>query len=236
MSAVGEVAERKDRPAYVRFERTVEEDIPATQAAGHFVGRDVDIALITPPYSKDIFKQKIEPWKESMKLDVQNGRMPEEWMTKNLEAYKRFQNGQEMPIDGIPIKGWGVISPAMQQTLIAMNVLTVEDLAAMNDEGIKRIGMGGTDLKVKAKAWLSQLEDKGPLTLKAAKLEQENVQMKGQIETLTKQVEGLLAHAKAVDAGRAQVDVQQHIPQSAHIRASDLLDEQPATQGKRQQR
>ena len=191
MSAVGEMLERKDRPAYVRFERVVVEDKAATLRAGFYVGKDVDMANITPPYSKDVFKTKVSQWFVNMKQDVANGRMPEEWEHKYLDAYKRWQDGQELPPDGTPIRGWGVISPAQQETFIRMNVLTVEDLAGINDEGIRQIGMGAIDLRNKAKAWLSQLKDKGPLTVEIASIKAENAILQGSIESLTRQVQEL---------------------------------------------
>jgi len=89
MNTVGDVNSREDRPAYVRFEIVPVEDKAASEAAGHYVGRDVEYALITPPYSKDIFKIKVPQWKVNMKQDVANGRLPEAWMDKYLDAYAK---------------------------------------------------------------------------------------------------------------------------------------------------
>ena len=190
MSAVvGAVAERADRPAYVRFARKVIEDKAETLKQGRFVGKDVDFALITPPYSKDCVELKIPQWKSNMLSDVREGRMPQEWMDNYLKQFEAWQNGQELPPVGTPIRGWGVLSPAQQENLIRMNILTVEDLAAMNDEGMRRIGMGALDLKSKASAWLAQLSDKGPLTIKMAAMEAENESLKKQVNALLEKVE-----------------------------------------------
>lgn len=187
-----ELSERAERPAYVRFKRIAIEDKAATLAAGHYVGKDVDFALITPPYSRDVIEVKIPQWKLNMEMDVRNERMPKKWMDDYLYAYQAWLNGQEIPLNGTPIRGWGVISPAQQETLIRMTILTVEDLAAVNDEGIRRIGMGGTDLKHKAKAWLAQLGDKGPLTIQMSALQQENENLKGELATIREQMKQLL--------------------------------------------
>ena len=219
MSAVGELLERKDRPAYVRFERVPVEDPVASRAAGHYVAKDVDYALITPPYSKDIFKIKVAQWLVNLKQDVQNDRLPQQWADQYIDAYKRWQNGQEIPLSGTPIKGWGVISPAQQETLIRMNILTVEDMAACNDEGINRIGMGASELRNKAKAWLAQLTDKGPLTVEIAALKSENQLQKGSIAILTRQVEELMAQV------RASAHMQAPQAESADIGAGDILDD-----------
>lgn len=190
--SVTDVLGRKDRPAYVRFERIAVEDVAATKAKGHYISKDIDYAFITPPYSKDVFKKKAAEWFSDLKSDINNGRLPEEWRDNYLKQYEAWKKGEELPLNGTPIKGWGVISPAQQETLIRMNILTVEDLRAINDEGIKRIGMGALDLKNKAAAWLDQLNDKGPLTIKVASLEADINNLKISNETLVRQNQELI--------------------------------------------
>lgn len=219
MSAVGELVDRKERPAYVRFERLAVEDKRASLEAGHYVARDVDYALITPPYSKDVFKIKVAQWLPDLKQQVHNQRIPQEWADDYEKAYRAWQNGQEMPLKGSPIKGWGVLSPAQQETLIRMNILTVEDLAGINDEGIRRIGMGAVDLKTKAMAWLAQLNDKGPLTQEIAAVKSENAILKSSVETLTRRVEELMAKVKS------PVPEEPVVVAAAAISAADILDE-----------
>lgn len=216
MAGVVGMEDRKERPAYVRFERVAVEDKAASLREGHYVARDVDMANVTPPYSKDVFKTKASSWFATLEQDVQNGRIDPRWVEDYKAAYARWKAGEELPLNGTPIKGWGVISPAQQETLIRMNVLTVEDLAAMNDEGIRRVGMGGNDLKNKAGAWLAQLKDKGPLTQEVASIKAENLLLKTSVETLTKQVEALMAQ------GHMQASAEPAAQDS--IGASDILD------------
>ena len=214
MSIVGEVADRADRPAYVRFERVAVEDKVASDAAGHYVARDVDFALVTPPYSKDIFKAKAAQWLENMRQEVRNGRIPQEWADHYTKAYKSWQDGQEMPLNGTAIRGWGVISPAQQETLIRMNILTVEDLSGINDEGVRRIGMGASELKAKATAWLSQLKDKGPLTQEVAALKSENALLRANLESLEARVAALGAQTAVTlaEPENPGIDVDDIIP------------------------
>lgn len=219
--SVGDLTDRKERPAYVRFERVPVEDKAASQREGHYVARDVDMALITPPYSKDVFKIKVKQWFANLEQDIHNGRIDPKWVEDYKDAYRRWQNGQEIPLNGTAIRGWGVISPAQQETLIRMNVLTVEDLAGINDEGIKRVGMGASDLKNKAVAWLAQLKDKGPLTQEIAAIKAENSLLKSNVETLTGQVQALMAQVKTQQGfGGGQAE-------SQAIGASDILDAVP---------
>jgi hypothetical protein len=176
---------------FVRFQREAVENKSETLRQGHYVATDVDYVFVTPPYSKDIFKQKVAAWFSQIEQDAQNQRIPSEWVSDYKKAYDYFKKGQELPLDGIAIKGWGVISPAQQETLIKMHILTVEQLAAVNDEGLKRIGMGSVDLKNKAKAWLLSLKKSGSVSIEIAQLKKENEELKKNLEILMSKFEAL---------------------------------------------
>ena len=223
MSTAAEMAmERKDRPAHVRFKREAVEDKPASLKAGHYVAKDVDFVHITPAYSKDVMIYKVSTWLTLIDEQQQRGQLPAVWVQQYKEQYRAWQNGQELPLHGVPIKGWAVISPAQQETLIKMNVLTVEDLCGINDEGIRRIGMGGVDLKNKAKAWLAQAQDKGPLTVEISALKQENTLLKANLATLQEQVAKLVAQANV-----PRVEVIPHEqPPAETISAKDILSDE----------
>ena len=224
MSEVVSLADRQDRPAYVRFVKTPVEDKAESIKQGRYVAKDVDFAHITPPYSKDVIVQKVSAWLAQLDQDVQMGRLPREWRDAYREGYAKWQNGQEMPLHGSPIKGWGVISPAQQENLIRMNILTVEDLACINDEGAKRIGMGWLELKAKARAWLDQVNDKGAVTMKMAELERQNANLLALNASLSEKVNALTAQVGALATQ----------PQSTTITADDILPEsEPVPKRKR---
>jgi hypothetical protein len=218
MSQAAELATREERKPFVRFERVPVEDVAASLAAKRYVAKDVDYVLVTPPYSKDVFKQKVSSWLFQLKIDESNGRIPSAWLNDWRKMYEAFQNGQEMPLSGTPIRGWGIISPAMQETLTRMNILTVESLAAINGEGMDRIGMGAVDLKNKATAWLAQLNDAGKMTMEMSAVQRENTILKASVESLQRQVEQLMRNQPA------QNDVQVDVPRES-IGAADILDE-----------
>lgn len=204
---IEQVTQRQDRAPYVRFERTVKEDKKASTEAGHFVGRDVDVVKVTPPDSKDIFIQNAADWFQQREVDVQGGRFPPDWLRKFREQYEAWKQGQELPPDGTPIKGWDVISPAQRETLIAMHVLTVEDAAELKEDELRRVGMGGVEIRNKARAWLAQRGDKGPLTMKMAALQAENDTLKVQVETLTRQVGELISQVQKPEVQRADASI-----------------------------
>jgi hypothetical protein len=214
---------REDRPAYVRFERVGIEDTAETLKQGVYIARDVDMALITPPYSKDVMKYKVKQWFDILDQDQRNGRIPEQWVANYKKQYAAFKAGQEMPLNGSPIRGWGIISPAQQDMLIKMHILTVEDLAATNDEGMKQIGLGGLDLKNKAKAWLLQLKDNGALAIQMADLQKKFATQEALINGQNEKLEQLKTKlAQYEDTPRAQI-----IPIiTDNIGVADILDDE----------
>ena len=187
--SVGDILERdEDRPAYVRFERRAVKDSAATLAAGHYIARNEDYALVTPPYSKDVVEKKVSAWFDSVEQNVRNGRVPEKHFDLWKESYKRWQSGQEAPVDGTSVKDWSSISPAQCQNLLNAGCRTIEDLAKANDEAMRRLGMGANDLRNKAKAWLQAAKDHGPLTEEISQLKNQNKQLEGTIESLQEQI------------------------------------------------
>lgn len=228
MSIVGSLSDRKERPAYVTFSTITEEDKQASIREGRCAYKDVEMANITAPYSRDVFKMEVPQWFANMKQEVRNGRMPQEWLDTYQVAYDKWKLGQDMPLNGTPIKGWGIITPAMQETLIRVNIRTVEDLAAANDEGIKRIGMGGVDLKNKANAWLAQLNDKGPLTMQMAQLQKQVEVLKAMTEALNEQNEALKRLIPKTEQPIA------FVAPTEEITASDIIEDEPkGRKGKR---
>ena len=220
--SVGELVSREERPPYVRFERQVVEDKAASLAQGHYVGKDVDFVMVTPCGSKDEMVSKVDRWFETTERNVRDGRMNSKWLELWKEGYARWKNGQEMPLNGTAIRGWGLISPAMQETLIRMHCITIEDLAAINDEGLRRIGMGAMELRNKAKTYLQAMKDHGPITTQMTALEQENKILKSQIETLGAQVAALRIN----NTSNLSI-VQPYLEPEREITAADLLEDEP---------
>lgn len=169
------------------------EDRSATIAKGYYSSKDVEIALITPPNSKDCVEMECGAWLKKNDEDERNGRIPASWRDKWKAAYDAWKNGQELPIDGHPIKGWGVISPAQQANLLAAGFRSVQDLAKANDEGLRRIGMGAVDLKNRAMAWLKAESGPGKAAQEIAALKADNERQQEQIKQLASTVDELKA-------------------------------------------
>lgn len=196
--SIAEIADRKERPAYVRFEVRPMEVKSESIKQGRYVAKDVDFAIITPPYTKDTIIFKVDEWFPKMAEDVRNGRMPAEWADNYRKAYDAWKSGQEIPLEGTPVKGWGLASPAQQETLLRLNIRTVEDVALMNDDALRRFGMGAMEMKNKAIAYLAQA-DSGKAAAKMAELESENSLLKANLESAMESVRAMSARMEALE-------------------------------------
>ena len=227
--SVNEVLERDaDRPAYVQFEARAIEDKRASLKAGHFVSKDVVYALVTPPYSRDRFEQVADKWLARKELDVKKGRIPQQHLDMWKRAYDNYKKGQEEPLDGTNIKDWNILSPAQCLNLISSGCRTIEDLAQCNDEGIRRIGRGGVDLKKKARAWLQAAKDHGPLITQVSALQKENEQLKGTIDSIQDQVVLLTRQLDAKESIGAISE--SAVTNLVEITADDIIEKTPTEQ------
>jgi len=178
----------KDRPAYVTFEKVPQEDRAASIAAGRMVMKDVDFVYITPPGSTDRIPQLAEVWLAQLEASVREGRLPQNWADGYRTKYEQWRRGEEVPVDGTPLKSWPLLSPAQLKNILAANIRTVEDLAAANGEALTKLGMGAQDLKQKATAWLKDAAGPGKVAAENAALKADNEQMKKQLAELQNQV------------------------------------------------
>lgn len=188
--------EMADRPPYVRFEQRAEEDRNGSIEAGHYVAKNINYALITSPGSKDCVEKIAEDWLAQIKNKAREGGFPPQWADHFAFAYKQWQEENTIPENGTPIKGWALLSPAMQQQVLAANIRTVEDLAVMNESGLARVGMGARDLQRKAAAWLEEARSTGAVASKNAALEMKVEQLLERLLTLEEENKALKAAKK----------------------------------------
>jgi hypothetical protein len=188
---VSELTGREGKPAFIKFFTLAKELTARSEKEGRFIAIDVDMVEVRQLGATDSVKFEVRQWLAQNNQDVKAGRLSAEHADYHQRAYDRWKAGQEMPVEGTPIKGWAVISPAQTEILLHVGIRTVEDLSAVNAEVVARIGMGGVMLKRKAQTWLAQAQDRGPLTMQMTALQQENELLKLNLETLTRQVDAL---------------------------------------------
>lgn len=180
----------KERPPYVIFEYRSVEDRAASLKAGHYVGKDVGYAIITPAGSKDRIERVADEWFAQLRENVAQDRFPAEWLDGFERMYKRWKENLETPENGTPIMSWPAISPSQQKAILNANVRTVEDLAVANEATLTAIGMGSRSLQMKARSWLETANDVGKIAERNAALETKQTEqdelIKIQAETISK--------------------------------------------------
>lgn len=214
----------ESRAPYVAFETKAIEDREASAQAGRYMTKDVDFVLVTPAGSKDRIEGIVQEWFDDKRAQVREGRFPANWLQAYEYAYKEWKAGNEMPVNGTPIKSWPVISPAQRANLISWKVMTVEALADANEEILGRLGMGARAIKQQAIDYLLASKDIGRVSLEVGDL-------RAKLDTLTEsnrllQEQNALLKASLPEAPESRQNKQE--ARREEIGANDLLDDAPA--------
>jgi len=213
---------RAGKPAFITF-HTVPRHLPVqSQKEGRYIARDVDMVTVRQIGASYSVVFEVDGWLAQNKIEVSNGRLPKEHADLYATSYERWKSGQEIPLEGTPIKTWPVISPAQVEALVRVGLRTVEDLASLNDEGLRKIGMGAVELRQKAKAWMAAAQDKGKLTQDMTALQRTNEQLHNTVATLTAKMEALQAEMKSTKKTKGRKRTEEA---DSDISASDLIDE-----------
>lgn len=111
------------------------------------------------------------------------------------EVYRRFRAKatEREQIVGTILDAAPFLSPAQRKEMEAINIFTVEQLAALSDTAKQRLGMGANELVAKAQAFLKVAADTALATSQAARLEQQDAE----IADLKRQIKELAAVAEA---------------------------------------
>jgi hypothetical protein len=180
--------EMQAKPPYVTFEARPIEDREATIAAGHYVGKDVIYALVTPQGSKDRIEKVADDWLSDLQEAVNQDRFPMEWLRAYKGLYSDWKEGREMPVSGTAIINWPAISKSQADACLGANIRTVEDLAEANETALSYIGMGARALKERARAWVESAADTGKVAEELEKLRVQTATDKQTLEDLHKRV------------------------------------------------
>ena len=177
------------RPPFVEFKQVARHDAAKSEELGYRTTKNVNMAFIMQPGSRDQVEIEAEKWLESIRrkvLDATPDAFPMEWVDQFKKKYEMWKQGVDAPLNGTSVKEWPVLSPAEVENFINMSILTIEDVANMTEEAMGRVGMGSRGLRDKAREWL-QAKDLAGNALK------ENAELRKQVAELTAQVKELLA-------------------------------------------
>lgn len=149
------------RPPFIEFKRVPKDDKKRSEELGYRVTKDVDMAYIMQPGSKDQVERVATDWLEMLKrkaLDGAPDAYPQDWIDAFHRKFELWKQGHEAPLDGTSVKEWPLLSPAQAENFIALRILTIEDVAAMTEESMGRYGMGAREFREKAREWLKGKE------------------------------------------------------------------------------
>lgn len=202
----------KARPPCFKFEKRAVEDREASRAAEAVIMKDEDWVVVRQLGSKDETEFPAQQWIDQMEKcsrDRPND-MPSSWVRGFKETFAAWKRGEEGQVDGTNIKNWPAATPAEIKNCERVGLRSVEDVAFMNEECMRMLGLGSRILKNKAMAFVEARTD--PQVAVAARMDDLRTR-NDSLELTVKEQASQLA------ALRAQVDA--------------LSSDQPVTSGKR---
>lgn len=197
-------------PPAFRFERRAIEDRTASIAAGALVMIDQDWVIVQQRGSKDESEFPAEQWIDQMERASRDRpkEMPSNWVRGFKEVYAAFKKGEELQVDGYPIKNWPAITPAEAKNCARLGLHAVEDIAHANEEVLRMLGMGARSLQQKARAFLEARASNGAAA-ELATLREENKSLKELLQemqanqaTMRAQLDALTADTPAPKRAR----------------------------------
>lgn len=166
---------------YPRFFMDSIQDQAASEREGRPIFKDEErVEVIFPgnQFNKPVFKVTQE----------HKDRWPDE--------YKAFKSGQEMALNGTPLEQWPLLKRAQVLEMKAIGFRTVEEIAAMSDLAVQRIGMGGLRMKQLAEAYLEDAASQKVVSQATA----ENEKLKQQVSEQADQIANLSRLLEQVNA------------------------------------
>lgn len=107
--------------------------------------------------------------------------------------YERWLKGQEDPVDGTPLDVCAFIPAGIVGHLRNLHIKSAEDLAALTDADLERVGMGARGFREKARAYVESKHGDAKLAVVNADLKADNERQQTEIDELKAQVNSLVA-------------------------------------------
>lgn len=163
----------KEQPPFVRWE-FVECGLnaEATKTAGRPVPAVKPFAFIMQHGSKDVVERDAEEWLAQIEQKAREGMYNQEWAERFRKQYEAFCKGQDLPPEGTPVRTWPAPNREQVIRLLAMGILTVEQLSAVPDSALSNIGLDGRHLRDLARNFIEAGHGAAGLAKKVADLEE----------------------------------------------------------------
>lgn len=161
----------------VRFYHDAVENPAKSREAGRAIFDEVEMIEIAFPGDKN---RKLITKADTTTTIRLNGRIEHITYAERFpEAYDQWQKGGEGRfITGTPLSEVGFLTTAQKAELGALNIYTVETLAALDGQPLKSLKMSGTEWKTKAQEFL----DNADARVKLADMQRQMEAMKAELE------------------------------------------------------
>lgn len=176
----------KDRPPYVTFAYEAVEDRNESIKQGRYISRDVAFVTVQQPGERDTVVKEAEVWLAEKFAQARDGRYPHDWAEHFQKKFEAWKKGEEIPVNGTPIKTWPAVSPSTTQAILAAGFLSVEDLAAASESQLAALGPGAITIRQKAQAWIDQANSVGKVAEELTSLKILLEEQKRELENLRK--------------------------------------------------
>lgn len=134
-------AQQKEGRNYVKFYRQWVRNNFKSKAEGREIGDEQDfIIIVSPGQPKSEVRRKA--------TDADKMAYGQEWSA--------YEQGKEMQISGTPIELLPGLAHGMADALKAIYIYTIEQMAGLPDIALQRVGMGGNDIRKRAKEYISK--------------------------------------------------------------------------------
>jgi hypothetical protein len=172
---------------FPRFHVRAEQNNFKTQLEGRAIFEDREfVEIICPGQMKSI---PIEPVNEDHKA---------RWPAQ----YKAFKDGLAMPDEGTPLEQWPLMTPAQVQNFKAANIRTVEQMAGLDDSVLQNIGLGGREIRQRARDFLESAASSAPLERERARADA----AEGEVALLKNQMQDLMDRVAQMETKRGTAE------------------------------
>lgn len=183
---------KENRFPLLKFDVIAKEDREKTIERGMLQHKEVNVVYIKQIGEKDESVRDADEWIAQLKEQASRNdeRAPREWYEFALKMYERHKAGHEVLHEGFQVREWAILSPSQVKNLHGMDTFTVEQIAGWNDNAIGMYGIGGRELRDKAKEWLKSGDEKAEQIIA---LRVENKKLSENLENLMSQLNDLKA-------------------------------------------
>jgi hypothetical protein len=169
-----------------------------TKKQGRPIYDDLEVVEIRMAANKETVG--VFPAHETWKIvDHPDGtREPMTYAMRWPELYRKFKANEAQEQAGTPLAEAPFLTQAKRMELKALNIHTVDTLAALDGQPLKMLGIGGREMKDQARAYLDKAADSAVETSLAA----ENVGLKQQLADMQAQINAMNRKASKTPAGK----------------------------------